>query len=181
MIHINIGDYVEPVNPYIPPNDTPALGDPTSCRNCLATRWEYDRDPCTRATCPVRDSLAAPSSSVAVPPGPFCNNQYERIGGRQPGDRIVECGRPLGHEDDHHEYVDGKVANAWPNAAVAVPPAEPPDDADDPWWVARGEYQKAMDEADRLTVEAAGITAAAEAAWLAFARGYLKERKVDHA
>lgn len=33
----------------------------------------------------------------------LCTAQYERPGGRQPGDRIVECALPAGHHGEHEE------------------------------------------------------------------------------
>jgi len=43
--------------------------------------------------------------------GKICGDQYERPGGREPGDRIVECGKLAGHKGEHQEE-DTEVA--WP-------------------------------------------------------------------
>jgi len=45
-----------------------------------------------------------------------CSQQYVRPGGHQPGDRIVSCHRPRGHEGEHREYIDGDLANWWPES-----------------------------------------------------------------
>lgn len=60
-------------------------------------------------------------------------------------------------------------------------PAEPTGDPDDPYWVAWRERSEAMTKADQLRVEAEGVIASADAAWMVFIREYLKDRKVDHA
>lgn len=59
-----------------PPGNFPAVGDPTSCQSCFATRWEYHRDPCTRAACPMRTALSTPVAEPgelkpdwSLPPG----------------------------------------------------------------------------------------------------------------
>lgn len=44
-----------------------------------------------------------------------CRAEYERPGGREHGDRIVRCGKVLGHLGDHEE-VDGGAT--WPREAA---------------------------------------------------------------
>jgi hypothetical protein len=43
-------------------------------------------------------------------PTPTCSAQYERRGRRQPGDRIVECTLPAGHQREH---VEEETGFAW--------------------------------------------------------------------
>ena len=43
-----------------------------------------------------------------------CRAQYERPGGRQPGDRIVRCSMHLHHSGNHAEWYEGEVAAEWP-------------------------------------------------------------------
>lgn len=53
-----------------------------------------------------------------------CNSQYERQGGRQPGDRIVECDRARNHDGNHRESLTG----SWWPPVVGVAEAPPASD-----------------------------------------------------
>lgn len=45
----------------------------------------------------------------------LCRAEYKRPGPPIPGDRIVRCGLPKGHDGDHDELIDGVVgSNTWP-------------------------------------------------------------------
>lgn len=48
-----------------------------------------------------------------------CRAEYERRGGRERGDRIVRCGKALGHRGDHEEADGGAT---WPRAAACTCP-----------------------------------------------------------
>lgn len=38
-----------------------------------------------------------------MPEQPHCPEEYTRLGGRQPGDRIIRCHLPAGHPGEHEE------------------------------------------------------------------------------
>lgn len=46
-----------------------------------------------------------------IKPKPLCRSEYIRHGGRQAGDRTVECGLTRGHFEDHEEVTTG---HRWP-------------------------------------------------------------------
>lgn len=53
-----------------------------------------------------------------------CRAQYQRPGGRQPGDRIVHCHLPAGHPGEHEE-ADTEVTWESPTPTVAEPTSGP--------------------------------------------------------
>lgn len=63
---------------------------------------------------------------LANHPTARCHAEYERHGGRRPGDRIIRCHLPAGHPGEHEED-DTEVTWAEPSPAQAPPPADHPD------------------------------------------------------
>jgi len=45
----------------------------------------------------------------------LCRTEYKRPGPPIPGDRVVRCNLPAGHDGDHDELIDGVIgSNPWP-------------------------------------------------------------------
>lgn len=98
-----------------------------------------------------------------------CGAQYERPGGRERGDRIVNCDLGIGHEGEHEETETG---SRWPTAGeFAVPQAavEAAIAAEPAWRRVIGEdgypsmIGRSNEEAARVAVEAAAPYIAAAA------------------
>lgn len=89
-----------------------------------------------------------------------CRAQYQRPGGRQPGDRIVRCARPTGH-DGAHEEPDGA---AWEDLPAEQCPSErahgPHDWRGTHWKRCPGYVGRAGVEHDQGDVRARQIAAA---------------------
>lgn len=64
------------------------------------------------------DAYRAGQKAPATAPARLCRAEYERLEGRQRGDRVVRCGLPAGHDGDHDEMIDGEPGNSWPREDI---------------------------------------------------------------
>lgn len=83
----------------------------------------YDRPDLLAALTAERFQLTAEEYPMTdLDPPALCGDQYGRHGGRQRGDRIVECDRPAGHDGLHEESA---TWSTWPDHAPGSPDASP--------------------------------------------------------